>query len=213
MTKAETARVANATVRITGKGGQGVLIPGGFILTATHCIKWSGDGGMAMGDYFIENVVTKSGVRLPVGPLAADPVSDMAVLGELDYQEFGKDCDQFEKWREATPAVPLANRTPRRFRESLRVHILTHKNKWITGRIVRYSSAGGPPQSGCLCIEADDRIEGGTSGGPVVDSSGRLIGVVSHSGETAMGEKYVGTLPIAHLALPRWAWRICGDKP
>src|SRR5260370_22832998 len=42
----------------------------------------------------------------------------------------------------------------------------------------------------------------------VVDSSGRLVGVISNFGEVAAGEKCVGMLPIAHLALPRWAWRL-----
>jgi hypothetical protein len=37
------SRVVNATVRITKLGGQGVLVAGGFILTATHCITWSGE--------------------------------------------------------------------------------------------------------------------------------------------------------------------------
>lgn len=47
--------VANATVRISGLVGQGVLVPGGFILTATHCIQWNGEGGWALGDYFVES--------------------------------------------------------------------------------------------------------------------------------------------------------------
>lgn len=203
LTKTETARVVNATVHLDAKGGQGVLVPGGFILTAAHCISWNGEGGMAMGDHILESVTTKSRARFQVGPLAVDPVSDIAVLGSLDDQTFPDDCDAFEEWREATPGVPVASTTPRH-RAPLGVHILTHKGKWTAARIVRY--APGRVQGGCLCIEADDRIEGGTSGGPVLDSSGRLVGVISHSGETAIRGKYVGALPIAHLALPRWTW-------
>lgn len=47
------------------------------------------------------------------------------------------------------------------------------------------------------------RIEGGTSGGPVVDDAGRLVGVVSHAAETS-GATQPGMIPVARLALPRW---------
>jgi len=151
MTKAQTARVVNATVHLDGKGGQGVLVAGGFILTAAHCIQWNGDGEMTMGDHFIETITTKAGAHLRVGPLAADPVSDIAVLGSLDDQDFFDDWMEFEEWSEATAAVPLANTTPR-YRAPLDVHVLTHKGKWIEGAITRY--AVGPIQSGRLCIEA-----------------------------------------------------------
>ena len=55
--------VINATVRLDNLGGQGVLVPGGFILTAAHCIQWNGEVEMAMVDRFIESITTKSGAR------------------------------------------------------------------------------------------------------------------------------------------------------
>jgi S1-C subfamily serine protease len=201
MTKAETARVVDATVCLPVKGGQGVLVAGGFILTAAHCISLDGRGKMTLGDYFLENVTTKSGVRFRVGPVSADPVSDIAVLAALDDQVFFKDADAFEQWSETTSPVPLASTTPR-FRRPLPVSVLTHKGKWIAAKIIRYGP--GRLNGGRLCIEAEDRIEGGTSGGPVVDSSGRLVGVVSWSSEVPAGQETAGALPIAHLTLPQW---------
>jgi Trypsin-like peptidase domain len=202
MTKTQAAHVINATVRLDNLGGQGVLVPGGFILTAAHCIQWNGEVGMAMGDRFIESITTKSGARFRVGPCAVEPLSDIAVLDSLDDQVFFDDCEQFAKWQELTRAVQLANTMPP-FGIPIPVRILTHNGNWIGAAVTRW---GHRRRSAVFSIEAEDRIHGETSGGPVVDSSGRLLGVVSHFTEVAAGEKCNGTFPIAHLALPRWVW-------
>jgi S1-C subfamily serine protease len=194
------SRAEKARVRLPEAGGQGVLVTGGFILTATHCIKWSGTGGMTLGDYYIENVTTKNGGRLRARPLAADPLSDMAVLGPLDDQEFKDDFDKFEIWCEATEGVPLVIRLPWPGR-SLDVHVLTHKDRWIAAKITnyRYGVAGSR-----IAMEANDQIEGGTSGGPVIDSNGELVGVVSSFNEAQEGRKCNGAVPVARWALPHW---------
>jgi hypothetical protein len=202
MTKVQAARVLDATVRIDRLGGQGVLVHGGFILTATHCMNWAGDGRMALGDHPIEAITTKDGKHLSVWLYAADPVSDIAVLGSLDGQDAPFECDEFEGWSEATPPVSLANITPR-YNAPTKIQVLTHKGKWTKGRIANYAHPKFP-QGCCLALEADDPIVGGTSGGPVVDSDGRLVGVVSQAGDRPINGKYVGMLPIVHLALPHW---------
>ena len=56
-------RVAQATVKLPKKGGQGVMVPGGYVITAAHCIGWAGDGEMVLGDFFIEDVETTEGVK------------------------------------------------------------------------------------------------------------------------------------------------------
>ena len=159
---------------------------------------------MALGDYSIENVTTRSGHNLRLGPVAVDLISDIAVLGSLDDEAFLSDSLAFERWCDATPAVPLVSKPPR-LDLPRRSHILTQSGNWIGAKVIRRGSPG-PFRSGSLSIEADDPIEGGTSGGPVVDSWGRLVGVVSQFDEVAAGEKSIGVLPIANLALPRWVW-------
>lgn len=67
------ARVENATLRMEALGGLGVLVPGGFVLTATHCIQWSGTGGMALGDASPEPVRTPDGTQFRLGLAACDP--------------------------------------------------------------------------------------------------------------------------------------------
>jgi Trypsin-like peptidase domain len=201
------AHVANATVQLQGLGGRGVLVTGGFILTATHCIRWDGSGGMTLGNHYSEIVNTKGGDRFRVGISAADPVSDMAALGALDERVYSEDYDAFERWREATRPVPVMNETLR-VGDSLPVYILTHNRGWIDGRICRYGYHGHP-QSGSISLETDAQIEGGTSGSPVVDSDGNLIGVVSQFGSSReKGAPGLGKFPIAKLALPRWIWEL-----
>lgn len=46
--------VEKATVALQGKGGQGVLVGGNLILTAAHCVTFSLEGYMTMGDPYME---------------------------------------------------------------------------------------------------------------------------------------------------------------
>jgi S1-C subfamily serine protease len=187
------ASIANATVHMENKDGQGVLIPGGFILTATHCINWSGKGEMVLNDNtFLTSITTKSGQRLLVSPVAADPLSDIAVLGAPDNQEFSDEADTFEEWCEKTEPVPVSMTVPR-VRRPQPIGILSHTGDWIEGTLARFSNNGG---SATIKTTAD-RILGGTSGGPVVDHQGRLLGVVSNGSE-------MGSVPLVCLALPHW---------
>jgi hypothetical protein len=194
-------RVEAATVRLPEKGGCGVLVPGGFILTATHCIDWSGTGRMAMGEEYPTEINTANGAKFHVGVLACDPVSDIAVLGELDNQTFYDDVEAFEEWRERVKPVPLSTRLLRG-QQSCLLFVLTHRRKWIAARATRT----GPrfqPLDGRVGLTAK-RIESGTSGAPIVTAEGRLYGIVSHSGAAAAKDLQWGSIPVAHLALPAW---------
>src|SRR5262245_62003024 len=92
------ARVAAATVWLPKMRGQGVLVPGGFILTAAHCIEWSREGRMALGEHFTERVETADGRKFVAAVVAAEPVSDIAVLGPADPQRMLDDCEAFESF-------------------------------------------------------------------------------------------------------------------
>ena len=84
MSESDISRVFNATVLIGTKAGlgQGVLVTGGMILTAAHCLWFTTEGAqMAMDEYHVENILARNGACLRAATLAVDPVSDIAVLG------------------------------------------------------------------------------------------------------------------------------------
>ena len=194
--------VAKATVTLLGKGGQGVLVSSNLILTAAHCINFSFKGGMVLGDHrFFEKIKTGEG-ELIVAPLAVEPVSDLACLGSLDEQIAAKEAEDFEKFCEQTSPVPLCRRNYE-IRKDFRVHIYTHKGTWVTG-----SAMQSCEDAKALYVEADEQIEGGTSGGPIINDSGELVGIVSHFSLATEGQHQCwGLTPRPHLALPVWVCR------
>jgi hypothetical protein len=208
-------KVEAATIRLAQLGGRGVLVPSGLVITAAHCIKWDGRGGMVLGDYYLEPVATRDDRRFRLSPWFADPVADIAALGEPDNQEFVADCDAFEEWREAVEPVPLSDVRLKGFTEGpgggwvepkpLPVHVLTHDRGWVEGTVTRYGSADFEPHPGMAALEVAVPIIAGASGSPVVDGLGRLVGVIS-SGVQRDHVRVPGPagIPIAHMALPRW---------
>jgi CBS domain-containing protein len=199
------ARTRAATVQLPTKGGQGVLVPGGFILSAAHCIDWSLDGGMTLGDDYLERITTQAGASFALSVYAVEPVSDIAVLGSADGQVFYDDAEAFEAWCAEALPVPVSS-ADFDLEVAVPVYILTHTGVWTRARATRYGVLDEVPGS-CVSIVAESGIESGTSGGPVIDDTGRLVGVVSFSEGTEGEPDLEGSMPRPHLALPGWIWR------
>jgi S1-C subfamily serine protease len=207
--KAIRTRIAAATVKLNHDGdGQGVLIRGGYILTAAHCIEWNGASCLELEDFFSVQVNTAKGLKTAKGREFRarlnflDPVVDIAVLGPVDGQRSWDDMEAFEGFVKKVRGLPLFVGKVASG-QSVPVQVLTHKGAWLTGVVTNYSRSD-QPSSGFLSLCTTDQIEGGTSGGPVVDFAGRLLGVVAQDGE--MQEEnglYSGYIPLAWTALPR----------
>jgi len=181
-------------------GGQGVLVPGQLIVTAAHVVSWSAEGGMALGDRYVEEM--QVGRRtLKVATLAVEPVADIAILGALDGQASPKDADAFEAFCEATAPVPICTADFPPF-APFPVHVLTHTGRWVAGR-AQQCAVNAPT----LVIETSEGIEGGTSGGPVVTDDGLLLGVSSWFGGPTDESGREGDVPRLHLIAPGWLLR------
>jgi hypothetical protein len=188
--------IEKAKIKIMGKNGQGVYVGNNLFLTAAHCINFKTSGSMVLGDHFIEDIEIQ-GQRFRVAPWAIEPISDIAVLGPLDDQVFPDDADRLENFCEDLNPVLINTVEPELFQD-FEIHVFNHEGGQVSGKGQVCS-----PGSKSLFIETKDEIKGGTSGGPIVDESGGLVGIVSNFS----GNDNTGVHPRPHLTLPLWVLR------
>ena len=214
------ANVERAVVQLLKLGGRGVLVPGGYILTAAHCVDWDHSGGMVLGEYYHEKVKTADGQTLVLSVLAVEPVADIAVLGEPDNQEFYDEAEAFEQFTKLTRPVPLfrdkmkpfdRHRQPSPGAYSVSVRVLNQDRSWLKAT-AQVTSHDDPT----VCLDADQFIDGGASGGPIVTADGKLVAIVSNCGRTVGSTplngvkrgfrqfQFVGNAPRPLTALPVW---------
>lgn len=203
--------VAAATVRVKGyqsdneKVGLGVLVEGGYLATAAHCLEYDNDTGarITLGEHVFYEIETARGENLKAAPVFIESVSDLAILGPLDrYAYDGEWVEAYESFVDGTKPVSLwsgGDTAP------FGIRIRSHKKTWISGT-AEISRVGGP----FLWIKTDERIEGGTSGGPIVNDLGELVSVVTTAGGY-LGVTNEGHAPLLRHALPAWLYgAMCG---
>ncbi len=194
--------VAAATVKVRGyqsdseKVGLGVLVEGAYLLTAAHCLEYDNDTGarITLGEHVFYEVETARGEKLNVAPVFIESISDIAVLGPLDRYSYDEEwIAAYEAFIERTTPVPLWNgRNAGAF--GIRIH--SHKKTWVSGKAT-IGTAGQP----YIWIKTEERIEGGTSGGPIINDSGELVSVVTAAGGY-LGMTNEGHAPLLRYALP-----------
>lgn len=189
-------KVDRAIVKLPKVGGHGVLVPGGIILTASHCIDFSTTGGMVLGDHFVEEIETHLGF-IKASPLIVEPVTDIAALGCPDDQVFYDEAEAFNNFCETTKPIPLAIKRIR-CRHPLAVRIHDKDGSWISATAESFNDS-----SPMLWITTDKQIKGGASGGPILNMAGELVAIVSNSSSLSDG-KSAGRGPRPLMALPAW---------
>ena len=199
--------VAKATVKL--ENGQGVLVPGNFIITAAHVVKFDCRGIMALdepeyGEFHVERIRCSQYGYVEGVTVAVEPVSDIAVVGPMDGQERGEQCQAFERFCEKTKPVPLCC-DELKPDQSFPIQVYTHLGKWITGSATAFCL-----NPKILVLKMHEPCGHGTSGGPVVNEAGKLVGVWSQSRGIGRGDEMRQTAtqcPYLAMALPVWVRR------
>ena len=206
--------VAAATVKVRGyqsdieKVGLGVLVEGGYLVTAAHCLEYDNDTGarITLGEHVFYEIETAQGEKLNVAPVFIESISDVAVLGPLDSYSYDEEwIAAYEAFLKRTRPVPLWSG---RDAGSFGIHVHSHKKTWISGKAT-IGTAGQP----YIWIKTGERIEGGTSGGPIINDSGELVSVVTAAGGY-LGVTNEGHAPSLRYALPAGLFgEMCGTEP
>ncbi len=188
-----------ATVDIIHAGGRGILIPGELILTAAHCIKYNTDSSMTLGFHHSELIKTRNG-ELRVKPVCVELISDFALLGAHDDQEEYSAASDFLYFCDRTKPIKVFQGNIDPFIE-IPVHIFNHHEQWVEGFII--STQQNPTK---LFLETSEAIEPGTSGSPVINDKGELLGIVSIASMNPNHEgDYSASIPFLVNVLPKWA--------
>lgn len=157
----EPSVVAIVVTSDAGPGGEGsgvVVEQGGVIVTNYHVVAGAAEVHVALAD----------GTQLPADVEAVDPLSDLAVLrvdrDDLPVAELADDYPEIGEL-----AVALGN--PLGFENTVTAGIVSG-----LGRAIPAASAEGG-QSLVDLIQTDAAISPGNSGGALVGSDGRVIGI------------------------------------
>jgi len=210
----DTVEKATVTIRKGEDHGRGVLVNGNLILTAAHCLDCSCDGSMVMSEDLPVEIKTCDGAKLLVNKIAVEPCGDIAALGSPDYQSFYEESERFEEFCERTTPLSLfdgfatelnLDKPPQQLIRELQfpVHLYTHENKWLSG-----TGASFPPSY--RRIKFDLLTKGGTSGSPIVNDLGELVGIVSQGcghfkdGKSVPQKEGFGVVPSRNL--PVWIY-------
>jgi CBS domain-containing protein len=157
---------------------------------------------MVLGDRFVETV-RHGDVECRGTPIVVEACSDIAVLdmAELASENTGRYEREWDAWDALRATIEPVPFCVAEFEEGkpFRVHIRSHMGKWIDA-VATLHRAGHHVVS----IKAERQVEGGTSGGPVVNDAGELIGVVSNF---SIGDDCTGMVYRPHLSLPGWFLR------
>jgi hypothetical protein len=196
--------ITNRAIVSTSTGGRGFIVEDSrrryrYVITAAHCLPHQPP---AIGGISYTYECTYQKFLGPLGSkrhgvwaecLFADPVGDIAVLGEPDNQEMSEKADAYGRLVAHRPFtisdVPLP-------RQKVPAKLLSLDGRWFDCAVENFGRA--------LWIEdVAENIASGMSGSPIIDANGSAVGIVC----TSSG-------PNPHLAahLPGWLLHELGRR-
>ena len=185
------------------KWGMGVVIPGGLIVTASHCLPRLPEPMLGGDDLVPVRIASfmRSGQKATGFVVFADPCADIAVIGTPPDDG---PVEEFERF------LALHDPAPVRFREfappvKMRLRVCSHRGRWHQGQCEFLR--GGRATIYLRLIPSKDRIGGGTSGSPGFDDEGSVIAILS----SAALNQPEGFMSRLDAALPLWLLRELGQ--
>jgi S1-C subfamily serine protease len=207
--------VANLRVMRRGRGGQGqvpagagsavALTPDGFLLTSAHVVAGPGRGGKAT---FVD------GRELSWRVVGVDRLTDLAVLRADGDGLIPATLGEAEKLRVGQLVVAIGN--PNGFAGSVTAGVVSALGRSLparAGRTVRHIDN---------VIQTDAALNPGNSGGALVDSSARVIGINTAVAGVGLGlavpinaatRQIVGTLMRDGRVRRAWIGIAAGPRP
>jgi len=178
--------------------GMGFVTLDGYVITAAHCIRtypdevWDQTGPIPveLKSFSGRKTVTAFAVGL-------ERCLDLAILSSLGDSSLPQCEEAFDEFISSQESAAISLDEPE-LGAKFNVHIFTHNKKWITGQTCIYN----PRQPG-LTVELMDNADQagpGTSGAPVFDDSGKVVGIVCRG---PIGIPEVQVLRLS-MALPGW---------
>ena len=179
---ADQLRPAVVNLRVGRGGGSGVLFaPDGFLLTNHHVVEGSRRVKVRMND----------GTELGGEVVGNDPWTDLAVVRadgrDLPFAKFGDSA------RLRVGQLAIAIGSPLGFESTVTAGVIS-----ALGRTMR--SAGGRMVDNI--IQTDAALNPGNSGGPLVDSHGRVVGINTAVIQPAQGICFAVPINTAKVILP-----------
>jgi hypothetical protein len=227
MLPAKREQILKSLVRVGSPGnsqGMGVFTPAGHVLTAAHCLPKQPDpekhalllNGTADPVRVPCYAFGNNEVMFEFQAVSADRCIDLAVLGK-------QEPSNYSDWKPFTEAVESCRLQldVQSKDKVIPVHICTHKNEWLTGRWRTTGPInwdGGPPPDvdsdpppdadddplpeplAFIQLNPEDRVRRGTSGAPVFDEEGGVLGIINKAYEVSP----VAQMALLSTALPRW---------
>jgi hypothetical protein len=168
--------------------------PKKLIVTAAHCLPEMPPchAGMDLNEKTYPDLLGPLGEKPTVWAecLFADPISDLAVLGEPDGQELYKQCEAYEEFVESLTPFVIADAE-----KEGEAWLLSLDNQWFSARYMRINLRP-------LLVKPSQPILRGMSGSPILNGNGAAIAIVNMSSN--VGLEFGDPQTVLCRNLPAW---------